>query len=71
LVEEMGTETYRQYTEGDNLLFVNGKTHHTAGVTPHINPMSLVDFGFAAKMLDWMASEVPIDAPWEAAKAHE
>jgi len=71
LVEEMGMETCRQYTEGDNLLFVNGKTHRYAGGTPRINPISLVDFALAAKMLEWMASEVPIDAPWEAAKAHE
>src|SRR5205823_9350362 len=63
LVQEMGLETCRQYTKGDNLLFLDGKLHRYAGNVPRINPLALVDFGLAAKMLEWMAGEVPIDAP--------
>jgi monoamine oxidase len=71
LVKEMGLETCRQYTKGDNLLFLGGKVHRYAGNTPRVNPLALIDFGLAVRMLEWMASVVPVEAPWDAARAHE
>ena len=71
LCKELGIETYRQYTQGDNLLFLDGKTHRYTGAIPRVNPIALIDMGLAIKMLEWMASGVPLDAPWEAARAHE
>src|SRR5947209_721884 len=71
LVKEMGLETCRQYTKGDNLLFQGGKRHRYAGNVPRINPLALVDFGLAAKTLEWMAGAVPADAPWDADGARE
>jgi monoamine oxidase len=58
-----GLETCRQYTAGDNLLFLDGKRHRYAGNVPRINPIALVDFALAVKTLEWLAGEVPIDAP--------
>jgi monoamine oxidase len=71
LCKELGIETYRQYTRGDNLLFLDGKTHRYAGNLPCLNPLALIDMGLAVKMLEWMASEVPLDAPWDCPKAQE
>lgn len=71
LCKELGVETYRQYTKGENLLYVEGKTYRYEGGLPRVNPIALVDMGLAIKVLEWMASDVPLDAPWDCAKAHE
>jgi monoamine oxidase len=71
LCRELGIETYRQYTRGDNLLFLDGKTHRYAGAFPHVNPLALIDLGLAVKMLEWMASGVPLESPWDCPNAHD
>jgi monoamine oxidase len=71
LCKELGVEIYRQYTRGDNLLFLDGKTHRYAGTFPRVNPIALIDMGLAVKMLEWMASGVTLDSPWDCPKAHE
>lgn len=71
LVKELGLETVRQYVQGDNVMILDGKVHRYPGMLPRINPLALVDVGLAMQMLNWMAGHVPIDAPWEAEKAHE
>ncbi len=71
LVKEMGLQTCRQYTKGDNLLFLDGKRHRYAGNVPRINPLALVDFGLAAKTLEWMAGAVSVESPWDADGARE
>lgn len=69
LVNEFGITTYPQYTTGDNLLILNGKTYRYSGKFPFINPVALVDVGLAMKRLNHMAKQVPLDAPWAAKKA--
>jgi monoamine oxidase len=71
LVKELGIETYRQYVQGDNLMILDGKVRRYSGTIPRLNPLTLVDLGLAIQMLDWMAGHVPLDAPWDADKAHE
>jgi monoamine oxidase len=71
LVRELGIETYRQYVQGDNLMILDGKVHRYAGTLPRINPLALIDVGLAMQTLNGMAAQVPLDAPWEAEKAHE
>jgi monoamine oxidase len=71
LCKELGLEIHRQYTQGDNLLFVDGKTYRSAGTAPRINPIALVDMGLAVKMLEWMAGEVPLDSPWDCPNAYD
>src|SRR5262245_47178305 len=38
LCKELGVEIYRQYTKGDNLLFLFGKTYRYSGTLPRVNP---------------------------------
>lgn len=71
LAKELGVETYRQFVQGDNLMILDGKLHRYSGTMPRINPLALIDVGLAMQMLNWMAGQVPLDAPWDAAKAHE
>jgi monoamine oxidase len=67
----MGLETYRQHTEGDNIITVDGKVSRYAGTIPKVNPLALADIGVAITRLDSMARSVPLDAPWEATKARD
>lgn len=67
----MGVETYPQNVQGDNLMILDGKIHRYSGSLPRINPLALIDVGLAMQTLNWMAGHVPVDAPWDAEKAHE
>lgn len=71
LVKEMGLETYPQRTQGDDLLILDGKRHRYSGEIPLLGLIELADLGLAIKMLDSMASRVPLDSPWAAEKARE
>lgn len=71
LCKELGVAIYRQYTQGDNLLFLDGKSYRYAGTLPRVNALALIDMGLAVKMLEWMASDVPLDAPWDCPSAHD
>jgi monoamine oxidase len=71
LARELGLETYRQHVQGDSIIIIDGKVVRYAGTIARVNPVALIDVGLAIKMLDWMASQVPLDAPWEAEKARE
>src|SRR5690242_16134428 len=42
LAQEMGLETYRQHTAGDNLIAYEGKLRRYSGTVPRVNPLSLV-----------------------------
>lgn len=69
LIKEMQLETCEQYTQGKNLIFLNGKKYKYSNGIPRINIFSLIDYGLAVKKLEKMASKVPIANPWMAAKA--
>jgi monoamine oxidase len=57
--------------QGDNVLLLDAKAHRYSGTFPRTNPLALIDLGLALKYFEWMASHVPLEAPWEAEKAHE
>jgi monoamine oxidase len=71
LVEELGVETFPTHTAGDNLLVVKGKKSRYRGTIPRLDPLSLLNVGFAQWRLDSMAKKVPLGAPWRAPKAAE
>jgi monoamine oxidase len=71
LAQEMGLETYPQYTQGDNIIAVDGKVRRYAGTIPKVNPFALADVGLAVMRLDSMASSIPLEAPWTAEQARE
>jgi len=71
LAKELGCETYPSYTKGDKLMLLDGKTHRYSGAIPRVNPFALIDVGLAIEALNSMARLVPLEAPWDAKKAHE
>lgn len=69
LLAEQGTTTFATWTQGDNLVIVEGKARRYRGTIPRLSLRSLIDVGLAEWRLDRMARKVPLDAPWAAPKA--
>ena len=71
LARELDLETYPTWTDGDDILVLDGKEHRYAGGLPRLNPLVLLDYARAQRRLDRLAATVPLDAPWEAPSAGE
>jgi len=71
LATEMGVDTFPTYGEGSNVIEWRGKLRRYRGTIPRINPVVLLDVLRAQRKLNGMASEVPVDRPWAAAKASD
>jgi monoamine oxidase len=71
LASEFGVSTYKTYVAGSHLLQGGGKIQKYKGLIPRISPRALVQIYRTQKKVDRMARTVPVDAPWEAARATE
>jgi monoamine oxidase len=69
LVAELGLQTFPTYDEGEHVLELGGRTKRFRGATPPLGPVALLDVLRAQTALERMAASVPLDRPWEAAKA--
>jgi monoamine oxidase len=80
LAVELGVATFPTFDEGREVLEMGGKSTTYSDfnrVRPEllrdlsraISPLALIDFEQARARLDRMARRVPLEAPWEAAKA--
>jgi len=70
LADELGVETFKQYAEGQNTYVSDGRTTRYTGTVPP-DPLILPDAATLIHKIDSMSREVPVDAPWAAAKAAE
>lgn len=70
-VRELGLELFHTHDEGFNQFEFRGSLSRYRGSIPRINPLVLADVGRAQARLDRMARQVPLDAPWTAARALE
>jgi len=71
LAESAGVTTFRMYDTGNNLQFQNGQRTIYSGAIPIDDPLVAMETVETMLDLNLMANEVPLDAPWEAAKAEE
>ncbi len=71
LAQSLGVALFSTYTEGASLAILNGKRQEYKGVVPNLGLRTLLEFGSAVKRLDAMARQVPLEAPWNAPRAHE
>lgn len=76
LADDLGIATFPTYNEGRNLLYRNGRrtpyaTDGPLGAVPPVDPAGLANAAAVQEMLNAMAQEVPVDAPWRAEKAAE
>ena len=71
LAKEVGVSTYKTWTKGNHLLIGGGRTRRYRGLIPMISPLAVATIAWAQVKLDWMARQVPVDAPWTAKRAAE
>jgi len=70
LCEELGIQTFKEYTAGSSVYLSKGIRQTYQGTIPP-DPLILPDAGRLQLQLDEMSKDVPVDAPWLAAKAAE
>ena len=71
LAAEMGVTTYKTYVAGKHLLVGGGRTRTYKGLIPKISPLAVATIARAQWKIDRLSKQVPLDAPWTAAKAAE
>ncbi|CAM5599005.1 Putative flavin-containing monoamine oxidase AofH [Streptomyces alboniger] len=76
LADSLGVATFPTYNTGKNLLNKDGKktayaTDGLLGSVPPIDAAGLANAAIVQASLDDMAKQIPVDAPWTAAKAEE
>jgi monoamine oxidase len=75
LVDEFRIATFPTYAQGQNVYVAGGRrtTYADTGLTGQAPPdlLALPDLLLAITALDAMATQVPVDAPWRAARAAE
>jgi monoamine oxidase len=71
LAREMGVSTYKTWVSGAHLLIGEGRTRRYTGLIPKISPLAVLSLAFANWKINRMARQVPLDAPWNAARAAE
>ena len=75
MARQMRVNTIPQYNTGENVYYADGmrSTYSDTGPTGTAppDPLILPDLATVVTRLDEMSKEVPVDAPWQAAKAAE
>ena len=72
LMAEFGVEEYKEYTDGDAMMIVDGKKHRYSGTIPwSMSPWAIANLGAGLLDVGQMCKAVPFEAPWEAKKAAE
>jgi monoamine oxidase len=71
LAAELGVSTYKTHVAGKHLLVGGGRTRTYKGLIPKISPLAVLTIARAQRRIDRMAKQVPLEAPWTAAKADE
>ncbi|OIJ69890.1 flavin monoamine oxidase family protein [Streptomyces mangrovisoli] len=76
LADSLGVATFTTYNTGKNLLYKDGTrtpyaTDGLLGSVPPVDAAGLANAAIVQSELDSMAAQVPVDAPWTAAKAAE
>ncbi|MFE0257393.1 flavin monoamine oxidase family protein [Streptomyces sp. NPDC059010] len=76
LADSLGVQTFTTYNSGNNLLYKDGRktpyaTDGVLGSVPPIDAAGLANAAIVQATLDDLAKQIPVDAPWTAAKAEE
>ncbi|UNB55492.1 flavin monoamine oxidase family protein [Mycolicibacterium sp. YH-1] len=72
LMNEFGVPSYKQYADGEAMMFVDGKKYRYKGTIPlSMSPWAVANIGTVFLELTQMCKSIPVHAPWEAPKAHK
>jgi monoamine oxidase len=70
LAAEMGVATYPTWGRGEHVLVLGGMVRRYRGaLPPGVGAVQLASLGLAMARLDRLAKQVPLEAPWEGARA--
>lgn len=70
LMKEFGIPSYKQPTEGDAMMFVDGKKYRYKGTIPFsMSPWAVANIGTVFLELTQMCKQINPEAPWDAPKA--
>ncbi|MGW0057171.1 flavin monoamine oxidase family protein [Nocardia nova] len=72
LMNEFGVGSYRQYTDGQALMVVDGKQYRYTGTIPWtMSPWASIHLGAGFAELAHLCKSIPLDAPWDAKNAEK
>src|ERR1700752_5355613 len=72
LMNEFGVPSYKQYVDGEAMMFVDGKKYRYKGTIPlSMSPWAVANIGAGFLELTQMCKSIPVEAPWEAPKAQK
>lgn len=72
LMNEFGVRSYRQYTDGQALMVVDGKQYRYTGTIPWtMSPWASINLGAGFAELAYLCKSIPLDAPWDAKNAEK
>ena len=71
LAAEVGAQTFSTYDSGDNIEYRAGVRSVYAGAIPMQDPSAMMELVEVMLELNMLAQEVPVEAPWLAARAQE
>jgi monoamine oxidase len=72
LMKEFGVPEYKQYVDGEAMMYVGGKQYRYTGTIPlSMSPWAVANIGAVFLELTQMCKSIPPEAPWEAPKAHK
>jgi monoamine oxidase len=71
LAAEMGVSAYKTWMKGSHLLVDGDRIRRYTGLIPKISPLAVLTIARAQWKIDRLAKQVPLDAPWTAARAAE
>jgi monoamine oxidase len=72
LMTEFGVGSYKQYTDGKQMMVVDGKQHRYTGTVPlNMSPWVVANLGAVFLEMGQMCKSIPLEAPWEAKNAEK
>ncbi|MGH3678150.1 MAG: flavin monoamine oxidase family protein [Mycobacterium sp.] len=72
LMREFGVRSYKQYTDGQSMMVVDGKQYRYTGTIPlSMSPWAAVNLGAVFYEITQMCKSIPLEAPWEAKNAQK
>lgn len=70
LMNEFGVPSYKQYTDGEAMMVVDGKQYRYTGTIPWtMSPWAALNLGAVFLELGRMCKSIPLEAPWTAKNA--
>jgi monoamine oxidase len=72
LMKEFGVPSYKQYVEGDAMMYIDGKKYRYTGTIPlSMSPFAVANIGAVFLELTQMCKSISPEAPWDAPKARK